>query len=199
MKFCNGRGQGDAVIPDITKKYQVEWTRSGDPLYRDYTETEQVAWVWALIFAFCIPEVGSLFRALRIVLFKTWAAPRFSHFAFVALMECCSAAGTAMLVFLALPEMDSSHALALTNCVAFVPSVLLLMSRTQRDKHRWWKLPLDVLAVLVQLSGMLVWPVLQWAAPDQMNRPLEYPWAITVGLLLTSCGWWECFITEESE
>ena len=51
-------------------------------------------------------------------------------------METLHTVGMAVLVFLALPQLDSTHALALTNCVAVVPGILLAMSRSSKDKKR---------------------------------------------------------------
>ena len=57
---------------------------------------------------------------------------------------------------------------------------------------------MDVVAVLCQLSGALVWPILQWIGYYDKGRT-EVAWAIPVGLILTSFGWWECYVTEDSD
>ena len=89
--------------------------------FKEDVEGEQIRWVWALFAAFLVPEILSLGRSLRVCVFKTVLVPRFLDFAFVAVMEMLHVVGVAILLFLALPQMDSTHALALTNCLAFVP------------------------------------------------------------------------------
>ena len=42
-----------------------------------------------------------------------------------------------------------------------------MMSRSKSDKMLWLKLSLDALALLAQLSGALVWPILQWTLPNE--------------------------------
>lgn len=49
-------------------------------------------------------------------------------------------------------------------------------------------LALNVLAAAVQLAAMFIWLALD-GQPD-------FPWALPVGLILTSFGWWECFVDE---
>ncbi len=116
LPLCN---DNRAVIP-ATKTYEADRNRD---LYRNDVEAEQAQWVWALFAAFLAPEVMAFFRSLRVCLFKSVVAPPFMDFAFVALMESLHVIGVAILVFLALPQMDTTHALALTNCLAFVPGI----------------------------------------------------------------------------
>ena len=40
-----------------------------------------------------------------------------------------------------------------------------MLSRSKGEKMLWVKLPLDGFALLAQLSGALVWPLLQWTLP----------------------------------
>ena len=87
LKFCNS----DRDIPDVTKEYEVDRDRNK---YRDELETEQVAWVWIIFFAYMAPEVQSFVRSLRQIVFKSWAKPSFGDFAFVAAMELTSTIGT---------------------------------------------------------------------------------------------------------
>lgn len=98
-------------------------------------------------------------------------------------------------MFIGLAQLDSTRALALTNCVCLVPAILLALSRKKEDKYLWLKLGMDVFAILAQLSGALVWPIMDVAGPGTM----EFPWAIPVGLVLTSFGWWECYVEEKSQ
>lgn len=87
-------------------------------------EIERTAWMWALVVAFTIPELGTLIRSMRICFFKSSAKPRFSTLLFVTLMESLHTFGVALLVFVVLPEIDVVRGAMLTNCVCFVPGVL---------------------------------------------------------------------------
>ena len=49
-------------------------------------------------------------------------------FTFVFSMETCHVVGLAILVFVALPNVDTPHALVLTNCFALIPAILLIDS-----------------------------------------------------------------------
>ena len=132
LPYCNKDGQ----VSDLTKDYIVKRTRPLDPDSPAYDlfETDQVAWIWALIFAYSAPEiVGTFLRSLRIVVLKTWHLPPLSDFLFVLIMETAHVVGLAVLAFLAFPQLDSAHAVVLTNCLAIIPSILLLMSRSKRD------------------------------------------------------------------
>jgi chitin synthase len=46
-----------------------------------------VAWIWCLLFAFAVPELGSLFRAARICIFKSARRCSFSDFVVVWIFE----------------------------------------------------------------------------------------------------------------
>jgi len=66
-----------------------------------------VAWIWALLIAYALPEIGALIRSARICFFKTFKVPRTGHFLFVWLMESMSAVGMALLMFVVLPQIDA--------------------------------------------------------------------------------------------
>lgn len=136
LPYCNQ----DRKVSDVTKDYIVDRGRGGDPSAPNYEsklealETDQVAWVWVIIFAYACPEViGTFLRSLRIVVLKTYKRPPLADFIFVFIMETLHVVGLAVLVFLAFPQLDSAHAVVLTNCLAIIPSILLLMSRSKRD------------------------------------------------------------------
>lgn len=84
-------------------------------------EEERVAWMWALLIAFSIPEIGAFIRALRICFFKSWKSPQRSHFLFIFLMETLHTMGVALLMFVVLPELDSVKAAMVTNCLCCIP------------------------------------------------------------------------------
>ena len=113
LSYCNEYG-------DLNRNKDWEVNRNRTQFESD-VEGEQIRWVWALFAAFLVPEIMAFFRSLRVCAFKTVIVPRFLDFAFVSAMEIFHAVGVAILLFLALPQMDSTHALALTNCLAFIP------------------------------------------------------------------------------
>ncbi|XP_037076307.1 chitin synthase chs-2-like [Pollicipes pollicipes] len=87
-------------------------------------EVERVAWVWCLFLAFVVPELGTFIRSARICFFKSWRWPALLEVLTVGLLEGLHTVGLAVLMFVALPELDSVRALMLTNCVCLVPAVL---------------------------------------------------------------------------
>ena len=57
----------------------------------------------------------------------------------------------------------------------------------------------DLLAVLSQVSGAVVWCVLQYLDTEhQLDIQHPYPWSLPVAVILTSFGWWENFTEEDS-
>lgn len=152
-------------------------------------EEERVAWMWALLIAFSIPEIGALIRSVRICFFKSAKRPTTSYFLFVTLMETLHTIGVALLMFVVLPELDAVKGAMLTNCVCFVPGFLGLMSRTNKEGHRAMKSLVDIAAIAAQVTGFVVWPLLE-------NR-LEL-WVIPIAAFCTSCAWWENFVSIQS-
>ena len=56
---------------------------------------------------------------------------------------------------------------------------------------------IDIVAILIQLSGALVWPIMDYVGDGP--RTMQFPWAIPLGLFLTSFGWWECFLDRKAD
>ena len=216
LAFCNNDGRGSPYVPSNSSadKFQVEFSCQG---YEDREECEEslvverVAWLWAISFAFSASQVGAFLRCLRKWLFKFTSFPRFTHFLFVLIMEVSHTLGLAMLCFMVMPHMDSISVLLLTSTFATVPSLLSLISRFKyHDYHlekngdkktdiSWLAVSFDILAILVQVSGALVWCLLQYLDVNQETvKAHPHPWSIPVALVLTSCGWWETFTEEES-
>lgn len=152
-------------------------------------EEERIAWMWALMIAFAVPEIGALIRSARICFFKSWKLPQTSHFLFVFLMETFHAVGLVLLVFIVLPELDSVKGAMLTNCLCVVPGILGLLSRTSKEGKRAVKVLVDLAAIAAQVTGFVVWPLLE-------DRPVL--WMIPVSAVMISCGWWENFVSHQS-
>lgn len=85
---------------------------------------ERVAWIWCLLLAFIVPEIGTFIRSLRICFFKSCKKPQMFDFVFVLIMETLHVFGLVMLVYVVLPNLDVIKGAMLTNCLCFVPALL---------------------------------------------------------------------------
>lgn len=85
---------------------------------------ERVAWIWCLLLAFIVPEIGTLIRSLRICFFKSCKRPPLFDFGFVLIMETLHVFGLVLLVYVVLPNLDVVKGAMLTNCLCFVPALL---------------------------------------------------------------------------
>jgi chitin synthase len=85
---------------------------------------QNVAWQWAVIFAFAVPEVGTWLRAVRLCFFKKVKNFGAKDFCVVLVVESLHVVGMCLLAFAVLPEMDALQGAMLTNCLCFVPGVL---------------------------------------------------------------------------
>lgn len=150
---------------------------------------ERVAWMWCLVFVFWVPQLGSLFRSTRMCYFKSSKRPHFAHFLIIFLMETCHTVGLAILVFYVLPDMDVVKGAMLTNCLCFVPGVLALLSRNNKETQRFLKVIIDLVAIAAQATGFVVWPIIEQRADL---------WIIPVVIFLVSLGWWENYISKHS-
>ena len=63
-----------------------------------------------------------------------------------------------------------------------------------------------VFALLMQISGIIIWPVMNMNWIDTSSQStnagntfwiFKNSWALPVGLFLTSFGWWESFVDEK--
>ncbi|XP_063708773.1 chitin synthase chs-2-like [Culicoides brevitarsis] len=153
-------------------------------------EPQRVAWIWCLIFAFGVPELGTFVRALRICWFKNNRKPTYGEIAIVAACEILSVTGLAMFVFLILPELDVIKGVMLMNCVCFLPSVFSIISRPFKNWTFPFIIAMDLLALLGQLTGLIAWP-----AQNSRNLVL---WFTPLALILISLGWWENYLSEKS-
>ncbi|KAB0798176.1 hypothetical protein PPYR_09169 [Photinus pyralis] len=150
---------------------------------------ERVAWMWCLLFAFWVPEMGALFRSVRMCFFKSWRKPHFAHFLIVFLAETAHTIGIALLVFIILPDLDVIKGAMLTNCLCFVPGVLGLLSRNSKESKCFLKVIIDLLAIAAQATGFVIWLIVE-KKPNLWLTPLT--------ILLVSLGWWENYICANS-
>ena len=208
LPFCNGDSDSGYFIFDAQEQQlEVDFQctteagngTSGTDLCDYNIGVERSAWLWCIFFAFSASNVGALLRSMRIWLFKFQNFPRMKTFIFVLIMEMCSVTGMALLVFLVLPEMDTLRGMGLTAGLVLVPSILLPFTRIERRagnvKFNWKYMILDIPAVLVQVSAVLTWPVLQYTT-DNPDIEHPYAWAIPVSCVLVSCSYWETYVGE---
>lgn len=101
---------------------------------------ERSTWIWMLIFAYFVPEVGTLIRSVRILSFKSWEYPTPWEFFWVMFTEILPAIGSSLFIFVILPEIDVIKAAMLTNAICFVPAVvgkqILFHNDTQGIRQR---------------------------------------------------------------
>jgi len=159
------------------------------------TVEERVAWTWCLFFAFLVPEMGTLVRSGRICIFKSCRKSSFSDFLVVLVFESMHVVGLALLFFVVLPELDVVKGAMLTNCVAFIPAVLGLMSRHQKESRRFLKIFMDLIAITGQATGFFIWPIA--VANSKHGSDAAY-WTIPIATFLVSAGWWENYVDRRS-
>lgn len=159
-------------------------------------EEENVVWAWMLFFCFIVPELGTWFRSTRMCVFKSWKKPLLGDFFWVWMFETLHTVGTGMLIYLVLPDLDVIKGAMLTNCCAFIPGLFGLFSRTKKDSHVALKILMDLLALACQLTGLVVWPIVEASKgnPDSWRI-----WLIPPAVLLTSFGWWENYVDRHSK
>lgn len=60
-----------------------------------------------------------------------------------------------------------------------------LLSRSSKEGRRAIKVLIDLAAISAQITGFVVWPLLE-------NRPIL--WMIPIASIMTSCAWWENYV-----
>ena len=117
------------------------------------------------------------------------------YFVIVFAFETIHTVGVAILFYAVLPQLDSLRAMLLTNGVLIFPACLAPFrpSIKPSSSRKYVMLGLDILALLFQICGLIVWPVLNshWRV-----WKMDQSWALPIGLLMTSFGWWESFVDE---
>ena len=185
------------------------------------TATERVGWFWAIFFCFLAGELFTLIRSFRVVFMKSCRfLSVFSEFPIVFIFETLHVVGTSVLFLVALPELDSFRAIMVTQAVAMFPCILKLINKdifchaskddtdgkekqkngnpVTRGLHKIANnkivfYGMGFLSLLIQLS-----PILWFADADVRNNKNLW-WSLAVGLLLTSFGWWECYVQDVKE
>ena len=160
-----------------------------------------VAWLWCVFFAFIAPELLTWGRSIRVFMMRKVKWPPKTFMLWVLLFETLSVVGNGLLFFGIMPQLDSLRAMMLTNGVILIPSILSIFKSPEADSSKAMKyitIGMNVFSVLIQVSGMIVWPVLNMSWNDSQWE-LQYSWMLPLGLFLTSFGWWENFVEETSK
>lgn len=76
-----------------------------------------------------------------------------------------------------------THRLNANACL--FPGILGLLSRSSKEGRRAIKVIIDLLAISAQITGFVVWPLLE-------NRPIL--WMVPIAAIMTSCAWWENYV-----
>ena len=214
--FMVSQLSNDVVISACQKEFS---TQLGSQVINTVspTETERVGWFWAVFFCFLAGEVFTLIRSFRVVFMKSC---RFlsvlSEFSIVLFFETLHVVGTSLLFLVALPELDSFRAIMVTQAVALIPCILKLINGNifcqkfkedkgkgqQRNGNPVTKMLhkiannkvvyyiVGISSLVIQLSPFL------WFADADVRTNKNLWWSLPVGLILTSFGWWECYVQD---
>ncbi|XP_055854071.1 chitin synthase chs-2 [Episyrphus balteatus] len=174
-----------AQIPSGSKVKYCDIRHPKRELYARIPDEQQIAWIWALIFAFSAPEVFTFFRSLRICVFKDVKAPTWLEVYLVVGMELLHVVGLAVFTFVALPAMDSCKALMVTNAVCLVPAILCFLGGPKCYWKSIIKSSLSLLALFCQVTALIIWPAIDNKLAIQI---------LSLPLLLISLRWWENYI-----
>lgn len=150
-----------------------------------------------------MPEVFAFIRAFRVYTMRKVHWPPYKFFGIVILFETLHTVGAALLFYVVLPDLDSPRAIMLTNGVLIFPCVLSIFRPRESGKTKVVNMALDSVALLIQVIGLVIWPVLNmnwgddWEIGDFWN--MQNSWALPLSLFLLSFGWWESFVDEHSK
>ncbi|XP_031352113.1 chitin synthase chs-2-like isoform X2 [Photinus pyralis] len=174
---------------NTTKMYCNELIDRNRQFVVQLPQIERTVWMWMLIFAYFVPELLTFLRSLRMSIFKRWDMPTSAESWSLVATESLPPIGSALLVFVILPELDVLKGVMLTNAICFVPAVVAFFSRTPHEKSNVVKISFDVISIIAQGSALVIWPMIE-------KEPTM--WMIPITVLLISAGWWENFVSEGS-
>lgn len=66
-----------------------------------------------------------------------------------------------------------------------------ILSRNNKEPKRFVKSIVDLLAIIAQATGLIIWPLLDGGSKPKI-------WLIPISVTLISCGWWENYTTKQS-
>ena len=157
------------------------------------------------MFAFCIPEMLTWLRSARIFFTMNTSWPPLHKFSAVFTMETIHTFGLVLLFYSVLPELDSVRAMMLSNAIYLLPGLLCLLrpKRNMSVLRTVCLICIDVLAVCFQIMGLILWPIMNSSWTENIMEEgyfwyFSQNWTFPLSLLLTSFGWWESFVDENS-
>ncbi|KAL3216980.1 hypothetical protein MRX96_032638 [Rhipicephalus microplus] len=86
---------------------------------------EQIAWMWAILFAMFVPEALVFMKSVQMSMFQTMRIPRATTFFLVFVLESLHVVGLGFLVFAALPQLDALRATMICSNVAICTGPVL--------------------------------------------------------------------------
>lgn len=177
------------ITPNITRPYCNKDLGRRQQFIVTLPDTERVAWMWTLVFIFCMPEAIMLLRCLRIIIFKSWKLPSLMEVVSYFVTETLPTIGYAILVFDVLPKLDVIKGAMLMNAFCFIPACLSIFSRNPTQFNNCFKMFLDALSIIAQATALVAWPLISndWSL-----------FTIPLCILLISFGWWENYLSEDS-
>jgi hypothetical protein len=150
-------------------------------------------WVWSVMMMICVPYLFVFLRCAWLITFKKKNTPKPLAFICAMIIETLSAAGISLLFFLVLPSLDNAiTALMFMLGVATIPSLLKVTIRPAEEKGFVRHVLLDVFAITIQVSMLIIWPLKVVITSDEDNWHLL--WSAPLSLLLISTRWWENYI-----
>ncbi|KAK3083083.1 hypothetical protein FSP39_013460 [Pinctada imbricata] len=156
------------------------------------SQTVEVSWLWALFLVVCTPYLFTFGKCIWRICFKKTRTPTSGVLLVVLAVETLHTIGICIFVFYLLPSLDPIRGLLLTFGVAFTPAILKMFDSQSEKGRKFYTLIFDVLAFVVQLSILLLWPIRNIIADEDYQDA----WAIIVSLLLISLGWWENYVNK---
>ena len=191
IPFCNQEiDRSHNYIAEISASEQCVWIwQVASNTFVDWTLFFKLYFNYRCLFiTFMLPEVMTFIRSARICVFKSAKRCSGSDFCVVLLFESMHIVGLALLVFIVFPDLDVVKGAMMTNCMALLPGIFSLCSRHSRESRRGLKMILDLGAILCQLTGFVIWPLVEhWRGNDKL-------WVIPLAIFCVSAGWWENYV-----
>ena len=154
-------------------------------------EEPMAGWLWCLLLALVFPDMLTMVKSGFLAATQHTERPPLLHVLVPLVAQTLHCLGTTILFFLALPSLSTPRmALALWS-VCLIPSLFKACSDRRAGRHliSWTAKALDLVSLAIQVTSLVMWG---------LERAGEHPWALPLGLLLTSCGWWEAYLPYRS-
>jgi chitin synthase len=170
-----------------------------DAYQADQCYVMRMYWAWSLYLMISVPHLFVFIRCAWYLMFKKKKKPTWRTRLSVLLIETLHSIGLCMLVFLVLPSLD--HALLglmLMLGAALVPAIFKVLVRPDYEELRPLKIVFDILAIVAQVSAVILWPLLLLLTDGDAPYDTRLIWSIPVSLGLISVRWWENYVERDS-